>query len=205
MKGHKCSAPYGSGIVMNEGDDSFPKNSSDNVILSDGGGFVVYEGCAPTGGGCFRKGNTDVQGVPPPTALGVRSGVDGKSCKTLSLKQFQAKGYEKGTTTGTVPPTPKIVDMARALLTPNYPSNTEYSSSSSSSYWDRLQGLAAAAVDNTEDATTAGSPSTPSSSSSSDVAHHVAVSGGVYGDEGRVLAACTASLSAPECATWIKV
>ena len=85
MKGHQCSAPYGSGIVMNEGDDSFPKNSSDNVILSDGGGFVVFEGCAPTGGGCFRKGNTGE--------------ANGFICLSLvSLNSFIAKSFTGNST-----------------------------------------------------------------------------------------------------------
>ena len=55
MKGHKCNMPYGSGIKMDFGDDSFP-SASGNKLLNDEGKWQVFTNCDPTGRACCTCG-----------------------------------------------------------------------------------------------------------------------------------------------------
>lgn len=126
MKGHKCDDPYGSGIAMNFGDDSFPSNTSHNILYNDDAVWKVYTNCDPTmKPGCFQT-----------KEFVNHSGNDEfKACKTFTLKQWQSKGYDKGSTVKSVSDlsNAQIVKMASDLLSSNY--LNVHTRRSSSSYW----------------------------------------------------------------------
>jgi hypothetical protein len=105
MKGYNCADPYGSGIEMSTGDgNSFPKVSSDNTVYNDDGNWEVYTKCDPTGGGCFRK------------TKAYYANDTKKTCVTYALKEWQAKGFDKGSKSAKVPADAQIIAMAKALL-----------------------------------------------------------------------------------------
>ena len=123
MKGHECSDPYGSGIKMDVGDDSFPPNSSTNALYTDKGKWGVYTGCNPTGVGCFA----DARGPGPSS---------NKGCKSIDLAAWQKESpqvmsananYDSGSTEhmASEMPTAAIVAAVVKILKTNIPPSSQ--------------------------------------------------------------------------------